>query len=119
MAATMGFPAARIFWKVAWPLRHTVGWGKGKGKGCVCGPQEDRSRRLVGLPRSVGRPMLCYVARHASDPPSLSVAKSSTVSMKRMSAPAMKLSGLAEMSTAAFTFGSFATVPCRVAVTFG
>lgn len=24
MAATMGFPAARIFWKVAWPLRHTA-----------------------------------------------------------------------------------------------
>lgn len=30
MAATMGLPAARIFWKVAWPLRQTVGglvWG--------------------------------------------------------------------------------------------
>ena len=44
--------------------------------------------------------------------PSLSVEKSSTESMNRMSAPAMKLSGLAEMSTAAFTLGSLATFSC-------
>ena len=46
--------------------------------------------------------------------PSLRVEKSSTESMNLMSAPAMKLSGLAEMMTAALTLGSLATFSCKM-----
>lgn len=44
--------------------------------------------------------------------PSLRLAKSSTESMNLISAPAMKLSGFAEIITAALTLASFATLSC-------